>query len=67
MREFLFCLTTLLFLMWVILLKNQIDSLNRRIAELEAERKRRRSPADDVCIHRDVEVWETHGDSSQKL
>lgn len=67
MREFLFCLTTLLFLMWVILLKNQIDSLNRRIAELEAERKRRRSPADDVRIHRDVEVWETHGDSSQKL
>jgi len=60
-------LTTLLFLMWVILLKNQIDSLNRRIAELEAERKRRRSPADDVRIHRDVEVWETHGDSSQKL
>ncbi len=60
-------MTTLLFLMWVILLKNQIDSLNRRIAELEAERKRRRSPADDVRIHRDVEVWETHGDSSQKL
>ncbi len=63
--ELLFCLTSLLFLTWVILLKQQIVRLRRRIQDLQAEASARESKTiPPVEISRDREVWETHPEST---
>ncbi|HIE11760.1 MAG TPA: hypothetical protein EYP62_09110 [Kiritimatiellae bacterium] len=63
--EFLFCLASLLFLAWVILLKQQIVRLRRRIHDLQMETSTKSTEkAPQVHISRDSEVWDTHPSST---
>lgn len=58
MAEIVFCLTSLLFLAWVIVLKGQVDRLNRLSAQLQAELQRCvRQKTGDVEIGREARVW----------
>ncbi len=53
MAEFLFCMTSLLFLSWVILLKLETHTLRENIQKLEDElEKRRGKEKDEVDLRR---------------
>jgi len=59
--ELLFCLTSLLFLAWVILLKRQIVGLKQQISRLQEDLAEARSNRTaQVDVSRPPEVWETH-------
>jgi hypothetical protein len=58
MAEFTFCIAALLFLIWVIFLKMQIDRKNKQIAQLEAElEKRIRKETGSAVVSHEQEVW----------